>query len=64
MRPPALALSDEQLGLVWGAAAALPVGWRERFLRALADQLIDCEVTNASVQRAINVVLRGMQVIA
>ena len=48
-----LALSSDQLRWTMSAARHVPVGFRERFLVCIADQLIDREVTDDAVQSAI-----------
>ena len=54
--PRALALSDKQLGLLQRAAALLPVGERDHFLRSVAAHL-SCQPTDDAVVAAINAAL-------
>lgn len=49
-----ISLSDAQLAIVLDAARSLAPGHaRARFLNHVADALIDVEVTDASVERAV-----------
>jgi hypothetical protein len=54
--PRALALSDKQLALLQGAAASLPVGERDHFLRSVAAHLRG-QPTDDAVIAAINAAL-------
>jgi hypothetical protein len=54
--PRALALSDKQLGLLQRAAAALPVGERDHFLRSVAARLTGAPTDDALIA-AINAAL-------
>lgn len=57
-----LALSDQQLKLVFEAAQGVPYQWRERFLASVADQLTDHDhVTTVDVGVAIRRVLPRFQ---
>ena len=54
--PRALALSDKQLALLQRAAASLPVGERDHFLRSVAEHLSG-QPTDDAVIAAINAAL-------
>ena len=59
--PRALALSDKQLALLQRAAASLPVGERDNFLRSIAAHLSG-QPTDDAVTAAINAALDAAEV--
>jgi hypothetical protein len=59
--PRALALSDKHIGLLQRAAASLPVGERDHFLRAVAARLTGAPTDDALIA-AINAALDAAEV--
>jgi hypothetical protein len=60
--PYPLSLSQEQLDIVMRYAKEVSGPSRKRFLEALTDELLPCEITNAALHAAIGTTLRRLKV--